>query len=499
MTAGPRSPRVEVAALAAVTVALGVLRFIASREVGFGDSEALYAAYALHPQPAYLDHPGLVGLLARAIGGGTAPAPTQAHAATTWLATLLPWLMALACRACGATWRRSAAAALVFALAPEIAVGLFAMTPDLCLALAWTAGLALAAAALRSPPGSARAGYAFAGAGLLAGVAVASKVTGLAWMAALAITYASAPARAHAKTAAPWIGLAAGVVVVAPIAAFEARFGWPLLRHRLVDTQAAAGLSWRNAGALVGGQLVYLSPVTAWLALRALRDAWRRRADPVGRLLLAGSVIPLAVLVPLCLWSRVAEPHWIAPALLSLVPAAARATDPPPRREVATALAFSGAMVAAVYAWVLVPALQRFAGDHYDARLDIANELRGWPAAVAAVRQEAASIAPAASPARGELAVVAPHWVMCAQLDAALRGSLPVGCDSPIRDDYDDWLPRARWRRSDFIVWVTDDRFPDARTPPAYAVVTTRDVSILRGGRTVRVFRVSLLARRGLG
>ena len=482
-----------------MTVVLGVLRFVASREVGFGDSEALYAAYALHPQPAYLDHPGLVGLLARAIGGGTAPTPGQAHAATTWLATLLPWLMALACRACGATWNRSAAAALVFALVPEIAVGLFAMTPDLCLALAWTLGLALAAAALRSEPGSARAGYAFAGAGLLAGVAVASKVTGLAWMAALAATYASAPARAHAKTAAPWLGLAAGVVVVAPIAAFESRFGWPLLRHRLVDTQAAAGLSWRNAGALVGGQLVYLSPVTAWLA--APRPA-RRLARTCGRGRTASpdeqrrSPRRARAAVPLEPRRRAALDRPRAPVAR---PGGGARADPPPRRQVATAVAFAGAMVAAVYAWVLAPSLQRLAGDAYDPRLDIANELRGWPAAVAAVREEAASIAPAASPARGEIAVVAPHWVMCAQLDAALRGSLPVGCDTPIRDDYDGWLPRARWRRADFIVWVTDDRFPAAPTPSAYAVVSTRDVGILRGGRTVRVFRVSLLARRGLG
>ncbi|HEY4011788.1 MAG TPA: glycosyltransferase family 39 protein [Polyangiaceae bacterium] len=499
MTLAPRSDRVAVTALVAVSAVLCGVRLWAAREVGFGDSEALYAAYALHPQPAYLDHPGLVGVLARAIGGGSAPTPAQAHAVTTVLATVLPWLMALVCRVSGASWGRAAAAALVFALAPEIAVGLFAMTPDLCLALAWTLGLLLAAAALREPPGSTRAACAFAGAGVLAGVAVASKVTGVTWMAALAVTYASAPARKHAKTIAPWAGLAAGAVLVVPIAAFEDRLGWPLLRHRLVDTQAAAGLSWRNAGALLGGQLVYLSPVTALLAARALRDAWRARGDAVGRLLLASSVIPLAALVPLCLWSRVAEPHWIAPALLSLVPAAARAPDPPSRRWVTTAAAVAGAMVAAVYAWVLVPPLQRLAGRAYDPRLDIANELRGWPTAVAAVKKEAASLAQVASPARGEIAVVAPHWVLCAQLDAALRGALPVGCDTPIRDDFDDWLPRARWRHADFLVWVTDNRFPDARTPPDYVVVTTRDVTIFREGRAARVFHIALLARRGLG
>jgi hypothetical protein len=499
MRLAPRHPRAEVAALAGVTVVLAAVRFVAAREVGFGDSEALYAAYALHPQPAYLDHPGLVGVLARAIGGGTAPTPAGAHAVTTVVAGLLPWLMALACRAGGASWGRAAAAALVFALAPEVAVGLFAMTPDLCLALAWTLGLVFASVALRDKPGSARAACAFAVAGLMAGVAVASKVTGLAWMAALAVTYASTPARAHAKTIAPWAGLAAGAIVVAPIAAFEARLGWPLLHHRLVDTQAGAGLSWRNAGALVGGQIAYLSPVTAFLALRALRDAWRSRAEPVGRLLLASSVVPLAVLVPLCLWSRVAEPHWIAPALLSLVPAAARSPTPPSRRLVVAASAVAAGIVAAAYAWVLVPSLQRLAGGAYDSRLDIANELRGWPAAVAAVEKEAASIAPAASATRGEIAVVAPHWVLCAQLDAALRGSIPVGCDSPIRDDYDDWFPRARWRRADFVVWVTDNRFPDAPPPSDFAVVTTRDVTIFRGGHAARVFHVSLLARRGLG
>src|SRR6185503_15989138 len=48
-----------------VSVVLLAVRLAAARVVGFGDSEALYACYALHPQPAYLDHPGLVGLFAR--------------------------------------------------------------------------------------------------------------------------------------------------------------------------------------------------------------------------------------------------------------------------------------------------------------------------------------------------------------------------------------------------------------------------------------------------
>jgi hypothetical protein len=485
--------------LLGASAALACARLIASTRVGFGDSEALYAAYALHPQAAYLDHPGLVGALARAIGGGAPPGPERAHVVTSVLSTLVPWAMALACRACGAPWRRCFVAALVFALAPEVAIGLFAMTPDLLLVLAWTLGLALAADALRSTPGGGRAACGFSAAGLLAGAAAASKVTGVMLMVGLAVTYASPQARRHARTVAPWAGLAAGAVVLVPVVAFEARLGWPMLHHRLVATQGASGTSWRNLGALVGGQLAYLSPLTAALAVLAGRSAWRDRADAIGRLLLACCLAPLAVLLPLCLWSRVAEPHWLAPAWIALVPAAARAPAGASRRLVVSACALAGAIVAAAYAWVLVPSLLRFAPDSYDPRLDIANELYGWPAVLRAVREEADAAGSATGFAPGEVAVVGPHWVVCAQLEAGLRRNVrdepPVGCDTPVRDDFDDWWPRDRWRRADVIVWVTDTRFPGIPELPTHAMLRTREVTIARGGRAGRVFTIAVLVR----
>jgi hypothetical protein len=486
--------RPELTALAGVSILLLVVRLLAAARVGYGDSEALYASYALHPAPAYLDHPGLVGFVAGLIGGGTAPSPQRAHVVTTLLATAFPWLVALSCRACGAMPRPALAAALVVAPVPEMAIGLFALTPDLLLAPAWVCSLGLAAHALRAAPGSARATTSFAGAGLLAGVAAASKVTGGALFVVLAAAYASKPARSHARTVAPWAGLAAGAVVLAPILAFESRTGWPMLRHRLVDTQADAGLSLRNVAALAGGQVAYLSPIVAVLAVLAVREAWRGRGDAVGRLLLASFVVPFALLVPLCVWSRVAEPHWIAPAFLGLVPAAARAERLPTRRLVVGACAVAALMVAAVYAWVLVPGSARLAPASYDARLDISNELLGWPEAVDAVREEArAADVPGAE--RGDVVVVGPHWIVCAQLEAALRGELPVGCDTPVRDDFDMWWPRARWREADVVIWVHDGRF-GAPMLPAYSELRRREVRIERAGRTVRVFTITVLGRR---
>jgi hypothetical protein len=486
--------RAILAILAAVSVALLAVRLFAATRVGFGDSEALYAAYSLHPQPAYLDHPGLIGVFARTIGGGTAPSPERAHLVTSLLGALVPWLMALACRAAGATWPRSLAAGVVVALVPEIAIGLFAMTPDLLLALLWTGVLALAATALRAPPGSPRASLAFAGAGLLAGAAAASKITGLLLLGALVLTYAARPARAHARTIAPWAGIAAGLVVFFPVLSFEARNGWPMIAHRLTDTQHAAGFSLRNLAAFVGGQLAYLSPLVAVLVVQGARTAWRDRADAVGTLLFTTSALPAFALIVLSLWSRIAEPHWIAPALLALGPTMARtAGDGPSRRLVIASGALAASFVALVYAWVLVPQALRLAPATYDARLDLTNELYGWPSVLSAVRDEVAAVA---SPGLEDVTVVGPNWVVCAQLEADLRGDVHVGCDTPIRDDFDGWWPRERWRTAEAIVWVTDERYGLPPRLPLHALLTLREVRVERAHRVVRIFTIAVYARR---
>jgi hypothetical protein len=273
-----------------------------------------------------------------------------------------------------------------------------------------------------------------------------------------------------------------------------------MLHHRLVDTQSSAGLSFRNTAALLAGQVAYLSPLVVWLAALGARELWRDRGDCIGSMLLACCIVPLAGLLPICLWSRVAEPHWLAPALLALVPAAARASRAPSRRLVVASCVLEAAMVASVHVWVLTTALLRFAPASYDARVDLANELYGWPEAARATRDEAlAAWVPGSE--RGDVAIVGPHWVVCAQLEAALHGDLPdvpVGCDSPVRDDFDDWWPRTRWRRADAIVWVTDARFGPPPSLPTHSLLRVRRVTIERGGRAGRVFTIAVLARRAL-
>ncbi len=196
------------ALLVALSAVLLAIRLYAASHVGFADSEALYACYALHPQPAYLDHPGLIGVVARAIGGGAPLTPEAAHQVTAVLATLVPWMVALAARLAGATWRSALVAGLAVAAAPEISFGLFAHTPDHPLAFAWLGALGLAAAGLRAPASSGRAAAALLFAGMLAGVACAAKVSGVLLVVSLARDLRRADPRARARAHALAVGRA---------------------------------------------------------------------------------------------------------------------------------------------------------------------------------------------------------------------------------------------------------------------------------------------------
>lgn len=144
-----------------------------------------------------------------------------------------------------------------------------------------------------------------------------------------------------------------------------------------------------------------------------------------------------------------------------------------------------------------MPSALRLAPASYDARLNLSNELQGWPEAVAAVREEAAEVRSATrdAPEPINLAVAGPHWVICAQLEAALRGELPVGCNTPVADDFDDWWPRTRWGEADVILWVSDGRFGPPLLP-GYVRIRRREVGVERAGRLVRLFTISILARR---
>ncbi len=478
----------------AVVLSLGLLalRLRLAELVGFGDAEALYASYALHPQPAYLDHPGLVGAVARFVGDGGAPSPLSAHRFTAFVATAVPWLGVAAARAAGARGDGAYVTFFALALLPEMSIGLFGLTPDLALSALWLGSLACAATALRSPPGTRTALVSTVFMGLLVGLSVTAKATGVLLALALVAAFAGRGARAHLRTAAPWAAALSAAIVVTPLALWEKAHGFPLLAHRLVATQSAAAVSLRNAAGLVLGQLLYVTPPFLWQAYVALRQLWQRREDTVERMLFLASAVPAVPLAALCLWSRVAEPHWVAPAYLSLAVAVSRL--PHPGKAVTRACVAVG-VVAPVVAFVLVttPLVPKLSGKGYRPRYDLVNDLYAWQAGLPLVRAELDAV-------RGEgyaPYVVGPHWTVCAQLHAGLGAAVPVGCATKEGDDFAGWFPKRAWTEAPVILYVTDDRFPASPAVqfPHRDVVRIQSTQILRGGRVVRTIRVARLER----
>jgi len=300
-----------------LTIFLTGARLMAGKIVGFGDSEALYASYALFPQAAYLDHPGLIGIVARAIGAGHAPRPIDAHSITTTLAMFTPWLGYAAARALGSSRRGAAITGVALTVVPVMAVGLFALTPDSLLAPAWLATLAFAMQGMRAEKNSLKSATSFMAAGFLAGVATSAKVSGICLMISLAIAYAKMKKGTRSRW--PWLGLVVGCIVLVPIVTFEQSHSFAMFRHRLIDTQHG-GPSLGSMGTVLGGQLLYISPIFLGLSLFIGRALYRQRKDTDAptTLLFWNMLVSLAVLLPVSLLSRGAEPHWLAPIFLPI-------------------------------------------------------------------------------------------------------------------------------------------------------------------------------------
>ena len=468
--------------LASLSAVLAALRIVATKSVGFGDSEALYACYARHVQASYRDHPGLIGQVARLIGQGGTPTPSTAHAVTGAVATLVPWLFLFAARALGASLRRAAIGAIVFALVPQICVGLFAMTPDLLLAPLWIVAIGCAAQA-ESAKDDRKSSWLFS-AGFLAAISASAKVSGLLLVLALLLWRGYDEKRPRAL----WLGVVGGLFPFAMIAEHEVRRGFPMLAHRFTSHEAGVGTSLTGAARSIFGQFAYLSPVLAVLLMMLLVPMWKRRTESAkAQLLVLATFVPGVPLLLYGLISPRAEPHWLAPAWIAVgLFATMHATWRP--KVLVPGIILSGVLSLGVYAYVLAPDAPKLLPKSADRTLDITNELYGWPTAVDRVKEVLRE--------RQGTMLVGPHWVICAQLHAGLPADVPVGCaGNPA--DFQDWFPEESWKNAPYILYVRDERFPAAELSrfPNRTVIREDRVRTFRAGLPARTFTLTLLGR----
>jgi hypothetical protein len=467
-----------VAAIVTSVVLCG-LRLDIARSVGFGDSEALFVAYGLHPQPAYVDYPGLIGWLARFV----AAEPRSVHYATTVAATALPWLGVLAACATGAKRDEALRSYWPLALLPALSIGSFAFSPDLPLCYFWLLALTCAGAALRLPITSFTALLASVGAGVAAALACLSKPSGWLLAASLLAIALSRSERARFRTIAPWAASGMFAILTTPLLTACWRRGYVLaidpdlsLSHvalSLARPLASVTPPFLVAGALVAKDLVY--------------PAREQPSDRALRIHLLLPLLPLAVLAAV----TTAEADWLTPAYLVLSLHVAKM--PRLRASLLYTCAVTGLGVALLgWCWLRtsLPLLTGQWLGGYDAGLDASNDFYAWGPG----KQLLEDAVSAARERTGQTPIViGPHWSICAQAEVALGGMVHVGCDSVEHDDYDDWSDPALWANAQTLLFVTDSRFH--RTPPetfyGRDAVSVHRAVVERFGQPVRALSVS--------
>ncbi len=476
--------------LVVVISVLAVGNLLASSLLGLGDAEALYYCYSRHLALSYLDHPPLIGWLialsTAAFGTGVVPV-RLVPLVMTGLAVFFTHRLtrdAFGGRAAG--W-----AALLLLAAPVFSVGMVAAAPDAPLVALWTLFTwqlhrQLTDQRTGAWPETLRPLLL----GLILGLAFLAKYTGACLVVTVLLVAADRRHRRWLRRPMFYASAALAALVASPVFIWNFENGWAGLSHRLVWTQSGAGFSLLNLGKLLGGQLLYLGPFVALIFALAVGDAIKRRRsrdDTAIHLLLAASLPALALTFLLSAWSDVAEPHWPAAGYLPLFPLAAAfvaRAGRGVRRLARLTVAFGALAFIAVNVIVLTPLLPAITPeDGYDPRVDLGNELRGWPEVAETLRV----LNPEGAP------IIAAFYTQCGQLAFALSrpGDPPVRCISPRIDDFDLWDGPFRLTEAGAF-FVSDNRFdhdleqllPGAASDPPITLEVTR------AGRRARRFDI---------
>lgn len=479
--AGPAPQRSANLTLVVLALVITAARLWPAASAGLGDAEAYYWTWSRHLAAGYYDHGPVVALLIRLGTTLLGHSPLGVRLVFVLLSGLQLWLVAAAARRLpdappsSGLWAMGALLAI-----PAFQVAGAAANPDVPF-MALVSGFIL----LCLGPTTVRR---VAAGGLLAGLAVSTKLTGLA----LLLPLVAFCRRADRRVAGTLAGIAALLLGALPVLLWNVRHAGASLAYHLVHRHSEPiGPSLLNLAKLVGGQLAYISPLVLLGLGAAAAVALRRRTErPFGMLLwtalaLLGSGYLLIVIVP------GAEPHWPAAGYLALLPVLAAVLPAWIRRRwvrglTLAAIVFSALVGLALHLHVLTDLGVRLMPASYEPRYDLSNELCGWDRVASAVAREIAH-------SQARTLAVGSHYTSCAQLAFAARGRFAVRCPSP-RLDQHDFFPGGDGSslRGVDLVYVKDPRFPFE----AAALYRCADleqlpaVEIRRAGRLVRRFEL---------
>jgi hypothetical protein len=158
--------------------------------------------------------------------------------------------------------------------------------------------------------------------GMLIGLALVSKYSAILWLGGAFVYLLSCPAHRHWLTRAPpWLAVLLAALVFAPVAAWNATYGWVSFAFQ---GQRATGLHFHPLGALIvlAGEALFVLPWIWAPMIRAAIEALRRGpTEWRGWLLCCLAAPPILGFALIATWSgqRVLL-HWAAPGYLMLFP-----------------------------------------------------------------------------------------------------------------------------------------------------------------------------------
>lgn len=283
-----------------------------------GVDEAYAVAVARDFSPAFFDHPPL---------GFWAPVAAAAVLGEHPFVYRLPALI-LGTVTVGLIWaigrdlggaRAGLWAGALFAFSPYGALGAGVMVlPDAPLMAAGAGMALLMLQLLRQDAPPLRL---WAGAGLLLGLAMASKYQAVLWGGAFVLWMLAEPGRRRmVLTPGPWLAAGLALLGLLPVLLWNIRHDWASFAFH--GARAGAGLSPGNFAAMAAGQAVYLLPPVLVAAVIGLRAAFAPPAPERARALAALALGPVVLFNALYLVSEGSLPHWTMPGWALALPLA---------------------------------------------------------------------------------------------------------------------------------------------------------------------------------
>ncbi len=470
-------------------LAFALFRTLVMGRTGLGDSESYYWAWSQRLDWSYYDHPPLVAWLIRLftdIGGDTS---FMVRLPSALLFLVIGWLFYRLAMELFADARVAFISILTFNLVPMFGIGALQMVPDIPSAVCYLAFVLLLTKLLKQDG----PGWLWYILGFILGIGCLGKYFAILLVPCTIILVAAIPEYRHwFKRPEPYLMAVAALIAFSPVLIWNITNDWPSFRFHLMDRHSSAGFTLRNAGQLVGGQFLYVSPLyliallwAVWAGLKRAIAGDRRYA-----VLTAFSAPVLIFFYIICAWTNESEPHWPAFGYLSAIIIMAavglelwdRGGSDKARRAMRyfiTAAGLAAIMFILFYIHVFKPILP------IKPKYDIINEVYGWDKAGAQIEK----IYNEKLDKNGF--ILAHHWVLCSQIMFSTADKFPVACINGRIDQFDFWDDEDKLKGKNAL-FVSDLRFEE---PPDQLyhfenVEKVEEIPIERGGRMVRQFTI---------